>query len=93
VNVTAASFEQIESWASEIITRGNAKPKGVEIWHGEERLASFGTAFRPERRRFSRRGRPQGQGSGDAFRRRATPENAPAGRSSWLAVILRSIWR
>jgi hypothetical protein len=52
--VQADSFDQIAAWASEILTKSDARPKGVEIWQGEERLASFGTAFRPTRSRTPR---------------------------------------
>lgn len=89
-NVEADNFEQIAQWASEILSKQDARPKGVEIWQGEERMASFGTAFRPERRRGSRR---RQQHATFSIRKQKSPESENQNKPhSWLKRIVRSIW-
>jgi hypothetical protein len=95
VTVEADTFDQIAQWASELLTKSDARPKGVEIWHNEERLASFGTAFRPQRSmRASPRSRPvrKRRGLRALLPRGRHDERRAANGMTWLQKLLRSLW-
>ena len=92
VNVEAASSEAVEHWAIALISPPPALAKGVEIWRGEDRLASIGTAFRPRRtkapRRTNKRRAPTGMTVSSTHR---AAGNSRIGRH-WFHDIVRRIW-
>jgi hypothetical protein len=89
VNVEADSLGDVDEWATALLVPG-ARARGYEIWLGDKRLASTGTAFRSSRNTALRKKRRRGKQLAGFVVREA--EKARRGPLSWLQRFVQGVF-